>query len=147
MARKYTKNGDLMAVFTLEDLDAAMEVVVYPRAMVDWGHALVPDAIVTVKGRVDTRDDQPKLNAIEIRRPELNLDGGGPPIRVSLPEAVREETVGDLKRLLEAHPGDSEVFVHFGRKILRLPTEYRVDPTIRLIAELRVLLGAEAFVS
>ena len=32
LARKFTKKGDQMAVFVLEDLDGAIEVTVFPRA-------------------------------------------------------------------------------------------------------------------
>ena len=33
LARKYTKRGDLMATFVLEDLGAAIEVMVFPKTM------------------------------------------------------------------------------------------------------------------
>ena len=58
--RKYTKRGDLMATFVLEDLGAAVEVMVFPRTMADHGHVLEDDAIVCVKGRLDQRDDSPR---------------------------------------------------------------------------------------
>ena len=35
LSRKYTKKGDLMATFTLEDLQAAIEVMVFPKTMLD----------------------------------------------------------------------------------------------------------------
>ena len=41
--RRYTKRGDLMATFMLEDLEAAIEVVVFPRTMADFGHLLEED--------------------------------------------------------------------------------------------------------
>ena len=51
MARKYTRKGDQMATFVLEDLEAAIEVTVFPRTLADEGHKLTDDAIVIVKGR------------------------------------------------------------------------------------------------
>ena len=51
LSRKYTQRGDLMAVFTLEDLQSAVEVMVFPKAMIDHGHKLRDDAIVAVRGR------------------------------------------------------------------------------------------------
>ena len=33
--RKYTKRGDLMATFVLEDLGAALEVMVFPKTMAE----------------------------------------------------------------------------------------------------------------
>ena len=66
LQRKWTKKGDLMAVFTLEDLQSAIEVMVFPKTMTEHGHKLADDAVVVVRGRVDKRDDQPKLIAFEI---------------------------------------------------------------------------------
>ena len=43
LARKFTKQGDQMAVFVLEDLDAAIEVTVFPRTLTEQGHKLVDD--------------------------------------------------------------------------------------------------------
>src|SRR4029453_12617996 len=61
LQRKWTRRGDLMAVFTLEDLRASAEVMVFPRTMTEHGHKLADDAVVIVRGRVDARDDAPKL--------------------------------------------------------------------------------------
>ena len=148
LQRKYTKKGDLMGVFILEDLEAAIEVMVFPKTMQECNWILADDALVIVRARVDDRDDIPKLIAMDVKRLEINLDGGGPPIRIQLPEqGIRPEKVHELRELLALHPGDSEVFVHFGRQVLRLPAEFRVDPTTRLFSELRVLLGENAIVS
>ena len=147
LQRKYTKKGDLMAVFTLEDLESAVEVMVFPRTMQECNHVLADDALVAVKARVDNRDDTPKLIAMTVQRLEINLDGGGPPVRVQLPERVAADRVEQLKLLLEQHPGDSEVFLHFGRHVMRLPPQYRVEPNSKFIGGLRMLLGADALVA
>ena len=60
-----------MATFVLEDLAAAIEVMVFPKTMLQYGELLDADAIVRVKGRVDGREDTPKLMAMEITRPEI----------------------------------------------------------------------------
>ena len=137
-----------MGVFILEDLEAAIEVMVFPKTMQECNWILADDALVIVRARVDDRDDIPKLIAMDVKRLEINLDGGGPPIRIQLPEqGIRPENVHELRELLALHPGDSEVFVHFGRQVLRLPAQYRVEPSSRLVSELRVLLGPNALVA
>ncbi|HWE57341.1 MAG TPA: DNA polymerase III subunit alpha, partial [Acidimicrobiales bacterium] len=40
LVRKYTKRGDLMGTFILEDLDASIEVWVFPRTMSEVGYLL-----------------------------------------------------------------------------------------------------------
>ena len=126
--RKWTKKGDLMAVFALEDLQTSVEVMVFPKAMTDHGHKLVDDAIVTVRARVDGRDDQPKLIAMEIE-PFEPMSGEAFPLRVKVAAAALSEgLIADLKRLLGEHPGDSPVLLHLGEsKVLRLPEAWTVD--------------------
>jgi DNA polymerase-3 subunit alpha len=146
--RRYTKRGDLMATFVLEDLEAAVEVFVFPRTMADFGHLLEEDAVVCMKGRIDRRDDQAKFIAMEVKRPELVI-GEGPPVRLRVPASRLSETlVSEVKRILEAHPGDSAVMLHVedGRRttVLRLGAAFGVDAGNALHAELRVLLGADA---
>ncbi len=50
LVRKYTKRGDLMGTFVLEDLGAALEVMVFPKTMAQYGHLLEDDAIVVREG-------------------------------------------------------------------------------------------------
>ncbi len=57
LTRKFTKRGDQMAVFVLEDLESGIEVTLFPRTLVEHGHKLADDAIVAVKGRLDRRDE------------------------------------------------------------------------------------------
>jgi DNA polymerase III subunit alpha len=141
LVRKYTKRGELMATFVLEDLVSNMEVWVFPRTMTEVGHLLADDAVVCVKGRLDLRDEQPKLICMEIKRPELNPSGLDP-LHLSLPlHALTDERVESLKRLLSEHPGHSPVMLHVGAKCIRLASQFSVDTTRGLLAELRVLLG------
>ena len=145
LQRKWTKKGDLMAVFVLEDLQASVEVMVFPKTMQLYGHLLEDDAVVVVKGRVDTRDDQPKLMATELERFEPITDGA-PPVRVNIsPAALSDTLLAQLKHLLSEHPGESQVFLHVGeRQVLRLPDGFNVAASTGLMAELRVLLGPAA---
>jgi DNA polymerase-3 subunit alpha len=147
LVRRYTKKGDLMATFVLEDLNASIEVFVFPKTMIDYGALLDDDAVVVLKGRVDLRDDRLKLVCMEVKRPELAADGLAD-LRISLPlSTLTDRTVDGLKRLLREHPGDSPVYLHVGDKILRLPPEFNVDSRRGLVGELRVLLGPNAIQS
>ena len=147
LQRKYTKRGDLMATFVLEDLAAAIEVMVFPKTMLTYGELLNPDAIVTVKGRVDKRDDTPKLMAMEITRPEVHIDSG-PPVRLRVKAgALTSERVERLREILAANPGDSPVVLTLvgpdKETDLRLGDEFHCDARNGLFAELRILFGAD----
>ena len=145
LQKKWTRKGDLMAVFVLEDLQATVEVMVFPKTMQNYGHLLEDDAVVILRARVDTRDDQPKLMAMELERFEPVIDGN-PPVHVNLkPAALSDELLSALKALLSEHPGESQVFLHIGEhQVLLLPENFAVSATAGLLAELRELLGPDA---
>ncbi|MBA2325688.1 MAG: DNA polymerase III subunit alpha [Actinobacteria bacterium] len=147
LSRKYTKRGDLMATFVLEDLGAAMEVMVFPKTMTGFGHLIEDDAIICVKGRLDLRDEQPKIICMDVTRPELILDGG-PPVRVRVKlGALSAEKVERLTEILREHPGESPVYVHLDSPekttVLQLADEFLVGSSNGLYAELRILFGAD----
>jgi DNA polymerase-3 subunit alpha len=147
LQRKWTKKGDLMAVFTLEDLQGSVEVMVFPRTMAEIGHLLADDSVVILGARVDRRDDTPKLIAtdVEIFEP---LAEGEPPLRLHLsPTRLTEDTIDRLKELFLDFPGDSEVYIMLGeRQVVRLPEQYTVSTRSGLVGELRALLGQESVV-
>jgi DNA-directed DNA polymerase III PolC len=146
LQRKWTKKGDLMAVFVLEDLTSSVEVMVFPKTMAEHGHKLADDAVVLVRGRVDKRDDVPKFIAGEVEVFEPPEQGDAQPLRLRLsPARARDSVIDDLKQLIVEHPGDSTVYLHLGDKlVMRLPDDFRVDTGNGLVAELRVLLGPDA---
>ncbi|MYB29070.1 MAG: hypothetical protein F4X38_08005 [Acidimicrobiaceae bacterium] len=133
-----------MASFALEDLEDKIEVLVFPRAMAEHGPKLADDAVVMVRGRLDTREDTLRFFANEIDPVEGN--GQDPPLRVNLPpEHQNDRQLRELKSVLCAHPGGSPVELLLGaRRVARLPEDFAVDTANGLPAELRELLGAEA---
>jgi DNA polymerase III subunit alpha len=142
LQRKYTKRGELMAVFTLEDLHATVEVMVFPRTMTDHGLKLEDDAVVVVKGRIDAREEPSKLVAMDVFRPQLVVDGAGAPVTIHLnPATLTEALVDRVKDLLLGHPGRTPVLLELGDKVLRLPPQFCADTSNGLVAEVRELLG------
>jgi DNA polymerase-3 subunit alpha len=141
LARKYTRKGDLMAIFTLEDLEAAIEVMVFPKAMAEHGPMLAEDAVVCVKGRLDTREEPAKIICMEVTAIELS-HGHDPPLHLRLPSrALEGPAVRTLKQLLLAHPGSSPVFVRVGAQQVRLSPDFAVDQSNGLRGELLAQFG------
>jgi DNA polymerase-3 subunit alpha len=146
LRRSYTKKGDLMARFVLEDLQAAMEVFVFPKTMAEYGALIENDAILVVKGRLDTREEEPKIVCMEVSRPLLHR--GEEDLHIKLPLGVlTDRRVEGLKEVLSGHPGPSAVLLHVGEKVLKLPAEFNVDCRNGLVGELKRLLGQSAVLS
>ncbi|MCU1397048.1 MAG: dnaE [Acidimicrobiales bacterium] len=146
LARKFTKKGDQMAVFTLEDLDSGLEVTVFPRMLQEQGHRLVDDAIVTVRGRLDRKDEtRVGFMAQDIAVLEGLDTGSSAPLKLRLPaNLLNEIKIHQLKRILRDHPGESQVFVQLGSgKTLRLADDFCVDLD-RAVGELRVAFGHDS---
>jgi DNA polymerase III subunit alpha len=144
LQRKWTKRGDLMAVFQLEDLRGAIEVMVFPKTMTEHGHKLEDDAIVIVRGRVDRKEDTARVMAMELERFEPVADS--PSVTIDLTRsAVNDDLLRRLKGVLSDHPGESEVVLQLSeRQRVRLADDLSVDASNGLVAELRVLLGSNA---
>ncbi len=146
LARKYTRKGDQMAVFVLEDLAASIEVTLFPRTLAEQGHKLQEDLIVAINARLDRRDES-RFGLIAHEITVLNdlSDGSAPSLRLRLPStSLDEDRIDRLKRILREHPGESQVQIDIGQgKVLRLSDEFRVDLD-RSVGELRMAFGHDA---
>jgi DNA polymerase-3 subunit alpha len=143
--RKVTKQGNQWAAATLEDLAGAIEVLFFPQTYQLYATAIAEDAVVVVKGKVDRRDDVPKLIAMDLTIPDLSLDDSGPFV-VSMPVArCVPPVVERLREVLVTHPGPTEVHLKLrGNErttVVRLDDKLRVAASPALIGDLKQLLG------
>ncbi|MFJ5228143.1 DNA polymerase III subunit alpha, partial [Streptomyces sp. NPDC088400] len=110
LQRKMTKQGNAWAIATVEDLAGSIECMFFPATYQLVSTQLVEDTVVFVKGRLDKREDIPRLVAMEIKVPDLSGVGVDAPVRLDMHEAqVTPHAVEQLKRILQAHPGPTEV--------------------------------------
>ncbi|HEU5455688.1 MAG TPA: DNA polymerase III subunit alpha, partial [Nocardioides sp.] len=143
--RKITKRGDNWALVTLEDLDGAIDVLLFPSAYQLASTYLTEDAIITVKGRLSRSKDQPEMHAIEVTVPDLS-EGPAGPVVINLPSTrCTPPVVGQLKDVLGTHPGMTEVQLRLlarnATTVMRLDDRLRVTPSPALFADLKALLG------
>ena len=146
VSRRYTRNGELMLYFQLEDLEGSVEAVAFPRTVSESGPLLRDDAILVIAGRIDQRGDGVKLIVQRVSEPSLDANRGVR-LRVAAPR-MSADLVDRLKGVLAEHPGTTPVFLHLvgGEKdtVVRLGAEHTVEPRTALYAELRQLLGSDA---
>ncbi|MCP3421241.1 DNA polymerase III subunit alpha [Nocardioides pinisoli] len=145
VSRKITKRGDPWATITLEDLDGAIDVLLFPSAYTLASTLLVEDNIVRIKGQLSRDKDQPELRAQEVTAPDLTHGPTGPVV-ISLPSTrCTPPVVAQLRDVLGTHPGMTEVQLRLltrsSTKVLRLDDNLRVSPSPALFADLKQLLG------
>jgi DNA polymerase-3 subunit alpha len=149
--RRITKQGRAWASATLEDLTGAVEVLFFPNTYELVGQYIAEDAIVVVKGRVDRRDDQPRLMAMDMSLPEITAADEVKPVVLALPPSrCTPPLVERLKEVLGNHPGAAEVhlrLVNGSRTTLLRLGPVRVNPTPALMGDLKALLGPGSLAS
>ncbi|WP_432827085.1 DNA polymerase III subunit alpha [Dactylosporangium sp. CA-092794] len=147
--RRITKQGKPWASATLEDLGGAVEALFFPNTYELVGQYIAEDAIVVVKGRVDRRDETPRLMAMDLSMPDITVTDENRPVVLSLPATrCTPPLVDRLKEILINHPGKAEVHVklsHGSRVTLLRLGPYHVNPTTALKGDLKALLGPNSF--
>ncbi|UNS96530.1 DNA polymerase III subunit alpha [Streptomyces tubbatahanensis] len=145
LQRKMTKQGNAWAIATVEDLAGSIDCMFFPATYQLVSTQLVEDAIVFVKGRLDKREDVPRLVAMELMIPDLSDASASAPITITIPTVkVTPPLVEKLGYVLTQHRGGSEVRVRLqGARtttVLRLD-RHRVTPDPALFGDLKELLG------
>ncbi len=110
--RRVNKKGEPWAIVTIEDLDAAMEVLFFPKAYLEMGADLVADTAVAVRGRVNWRDDRMSVFASGLAPLDIADAQAGlitPLVLKADALRINPATVSELKSALVAHAGDNPV--------------------------------------
>jgi DNA polymerase-3 subunit alpha len=151
-----TKRGNQMAFLTLEDMDGAVEVTVFPEPFKLAAGRLRSREPVLIRGRVDDGDKGRVVLAEEVRSLSDLVPGPALPPSASAgePNACRirvpaggalTETVASLRRICAEHAGGVPVFVHVlfpGQEVVVLSRACRVDGSGELSAKIEALLGS-----
>ncbi|WP_333768245.1 DNA polymerase III subunit alpha [Streptomyces sp. IBSBF 2435] len=145
LQRKMTKQGNAWAIATVEDLAGSVDCMFFPATYQLVSTQLMEDAVVFVKGRLDKREDIPRLVAMELMVPDLTDVGTNAPVSISIPTVkVTPPLVARLGEVLASHKGNTEVRVRLqGARtttVLRLD-RHRVTADPSLFGDLKALLG------
>ncbi|HEX8959309.1 MAG TPA: DNA polymerase III subunit alpha [Solirubrobacterales bacterium] len=157
-----TKSGSQMMFATLDDVEGQVELLVFKADQAESAAAIVPDAVVLVRGRIDHKErGETKLvvqeaerfepDAEEIARASAASTAPAQPLRLTI-EAARLRSPGlvdRLKEVFEHHRGEADVHLAVlgadGEATeMRLGENFRVRPSSTLQAELDHVLSADA---
>ena len=130
VGKKFTRKGELMYILEMEDLEATCEVIVFPQTAEKVAELIVADKVLCIRGRVDKKEDTPKLVAMEITEPDYKVIDN--PVRLKVPAAeCTPKLVGELKHVLLDYPGTRPVFLHLSGEKGK-ETVLRLGPTSAL---------------
>jgi DNA polymerase-3 subunit alpha len=142
-----TKKGEPMVFMRLDDLSGSVETVVFNSVYAASRDFLETDRVLVLKGRVDHKEGETKLIAIEVVPFEATPDRSEVRLRVDARKAPAG-LVQELAELLREYPGDAKVLAAIetsaGSVMLAFGPEYRVRPEPDFFAEVKSLLGEAA---
>lgn len=142
------KSGEKMAILKLEDLDGAVEILLFPESYKQNARYVQPNSVVLLTGRLSRKEEAPKIiaNSLlpieeaykQITKININLAG------------LKENYLNMLKEKLTQNPGKTPVCLHLdtpNRAKFQILVEEAlyVQPNHNLIQELETLLGEERF--
>ena len=144
-----TKRGEPMVFLSLDDVVGSVEVVVFNSVYAASREHLTADQVLVVKGRVDHKEGETKLIALEVTPFEAMPERKVVHLKLDA-RTARAGIIRELASLLRAYPGEASVFVAMttsdGACTYELGPKYRVKPDSDLFAEVKALLGPAAVV-
>src|SRR6266542_2624863 len=144
-----TKKGEPMVFMRLDDVLGSSEVVVFNSVYAAARELLVVDAILVVKARIDHKEGETKLIALEVTSFEAVPERKEVRLRLDARRA-RAGLVRELAGVVREYPGEAPVVLALetsnGPRTLALGSDFRVAPVPDFFAEVKALLGEAAVV-
>jgi len=142
-----TKRGDQMLFMRLDDVTGGTECVVFNSTYDRARDLCTVDRVLVVKGRVDHKEGETKLIALEIASFEAVAEKREVRLRIDATK-TRAGVVSELRDLIRDFPGEAPVYLDCvtsqGPKVLALGPAFKVSPAPDFYAEVKVLLGEGA---
>lgn len=156
---KSTRNNSTMAFVLIEDINASIEMVVFPKVLSEFSSLLIEGNIIEIHGRVNLKDDEevkivcenivppPNKNNLDERLDQNNDNSG---IKNSYKKGLyikvdNKESKGynRARLLLSIFDGNFPVYFFFNdqRKLMLAPRSCWVDINDVLVRELKNQLG------
>ncbi len=145
---KITKNNDIMAFVSFEDLYGEITVIVFPKTYVQYKAVLFDDNIVKVEGRLNIKEDEITISALKLqtlsKHEEDYLVGAKErkSLTINIPEGLSEIELKNLREFIKKisnQKGNMKVTIdNKGNK-----KEFDMLINERIYKELREMIGEE----
>ena len=107
-----TKSGRKMAFGSVADHRGSIEIVVFANALEQYRDRFLPDAVLCLRGEVDTSRSNPSLKVEEVLDPSQLREKSYKEIHLRLTEVLSEEDLWDLRDALFESSGPCSVVFH-----------------------------------
>ncbi len=141
------KKAEKMAILSLGDLNNFIEVLVFPRTYRKAPEIVKEDALVYISGRLNLREEEPKIVAEEIIPIEQVKERFTKSVLIKMAiSSPKENSMARVKEALKRNNGTTPVFIDFispdGRRV-RITTDEDLFVSARdtLIEEVEEVVG------
>jgi DNA polymerase-3 subunit alpha len=142
-----TKKGEPMVFIRLDDVSGSVEAIVFNSVYGAARDLLEADRILVVKGRIDHKEGETKLIAMEVAPFEAMPERSEVRLKLDARKAPAG-TIRELAGLLRDYPGEAAVVAAIetstGPLTLAFGPDFRVRPEPDFFAEVKSLLGEAA---
>ncbi|QSZ28145.1 DNA polymerase III subunit alpha [Aceticella autotrophica] len=135
---KFTKNNNMMAFISIEDLYGTIEVIVFPSVYEKYLNYIKEDFPVIIRGKVSIKEDEePKILCDEIK-PLTHIINKK--LWLNIKKSVNIEKI---KMILSKHKGNIPVFIRLSNKNFVANKDLWVNGNEHMIEELNNILGKD----
>ncbi len=145
---KNNKKGDRYAMFTLEDKEGIVEVIVWPEAYRKHEAAIHSDVPVCLSGILDVDEERCQIIADEVVLLEAVATEEVRQVHIQVPaEVTTKEDLLALREVLTQHQGTCQTFLHLLRPdytetVIALPQTLSVTPSRSMVTAIERLFGS-----
>jgi DNA polymerase-3 subunit alpha len=148
VARRRTRKGDTMAIFSLEDLEGGVEVVVFPELYGRSQDVFMEEPPILVTGRLEVDESRTRILASELAPVLEARQRRTESVAIRMPlAALSEDLLSRLKGVLEEHQGGCPVYLELTdpgafAMTLKAGRDLAIRPSRKMVASVEQLLGS-----
>ena len=137
-----TKKGAKMAWAQLEDFKGSIELIFFPKTYEQYGHLLMDDVVLGIKGEVEINDGVAKVKVKEVSPPGGLAQVRSLTFHVAMKtQAYDEKSLLRMRDFLMDYPGASSLYLHYekeGKKaVIKASSQIGISPAIKTLDALR----------
>lgn len=138
---KITKNNNMMAFMTIEDMYGVIETIVFPKTYEKYNSLLNEGKVIVVEGKLSLSEvEEPKIICERILSLESFKKDN---IYIKVMGDNIEKSIEDIKLALSRHPGESPVYIYIENKKQTFLSDKSlwIDSSPHVILELKDKFG------